>query len=135
MALGIEKQILRLDVSVGDTLTVEVKHAIEDLFETAFHFAWAHTTEQKIEGVLVHFLIMKDGRKARKYLEQIGATAPITQNSKSNPREYSPQSILYPRVWVSKREKKAEQHETRHFISEDLEAHKDRPPKIDKKTR
>lgn len=42
MTLGVEEQILWLDVTVGDTLTVQIVNAEEDLLETTLDFARRH---------------------------------------------------------------------------------------------
>lgn len=42
MTLRVEEQILRLDVTMGDTLAVEVVDASEDLLEAAFDLRWRH---------------------------------------------------------------------------------------------
>ena len=44
MAFGIEEQVLWLDVTVCNALAVEVGYSIQHLLETAFDFAWAHST-------------------------------------------------------------------------------------------
>jgi len=44
MAFGVEKEILRLNVAVSDTLTVKVHDAIENLLEATFDLAWTHAT-------------------------------------------------------------------------------------------
>jgi hypothetical protein len=49
MALGIEKQILRLDVAVGNALAVKVGHAVENLLEAALDLARAHATKKENE--------------------------------------------------------------------------------------
>jgi hypothetical protein len=40
MPFGIEKQVLGLEITVGDTLLMQVLDAVQDLFEAAFDFAW-----------------------------------------------------------------------------------------------
>ena len=47
---GIKEKVFRLDVTMGDTLAMEVGHSIQDLLEATFHFTWAHSTGK---GVIV----------------------------------------------------------------------------------
>lgn len=42
MALDIEKKVFWLDITMSDTLTMEVGHSIQDLLKTTFDFAWTH---------------------------------------------------------------------------------------------
>ena len=44
VALHVEEQVLRLNVTMGDTLTVEVGNASQDLLEAALDLAWRHAT-------------------------------------------------------------------------------------------
>ena len=50
VALAVKEEVLRFEVAVGDALAVEVFDAVEQLFEAAFDFAWAHAS---VEEVLV----------------------------------------------------------------------------------
>lgn len=43
MATSIEKQVFRFNVSVGDTLLVEILNTVENLLEATFDFARGHT--------------------------------------------------------------------------------------------
>ncbi len=43
-ALEIKEQIFRLDIPMGDSLSVEVTQTSEELLEAAFHLGGAHTT-------------------------------------------------------------------------------------------
>lgn len=49
MSLGIEKEILRLDIAMGYTLTVKIRDALEHLLEAALDFSRAHTTAKAIK--------------------------------------------------------------------------------------
>lgn len=42
MALGVEEQVLWLDITVGDALTVEIVDTAEDLLETTLDLARGH---------------------------------------------------------------------------------------------
>jgi hypothetical protein len=44
MPFTIKEEILRFEVTVGNTLAMEVLDAVEELFEAAFDFTWAHAT-------------------------------------------------------------------------------------------
>jgi hypothetical protein len=42
MTFGVEKQVLWLDVAMGDALTVEIGHPVQHLFKTTFNFTGTH---------------------------------------------------------------------------------------------
>ena len=44
MAFRIEEKILRLEITVGDALTMQVRHSTKNLLEAAFNFARGHST-------------------------------------------------------------------------------------------
>ena len=44
MTLRVKEEVLWLNVPVSNTLAVEVRHAVQDLLETAFDFAGAHSS-------------------------------------------------------------------------------------------
>ena len=46
MSFGIEKQILRFDIPVCDTLAMEIGNAKKDLLETALDFTGTHASEK-----------------------------------------------------------------------------------------
>jgi hypothetical protein len=42
MPLGIKENVLRLDITMCDTLRVQIRNAGENLFETTLNLAWRH---------------------------------------------------------------------------------------------
>jgi hypothetical protein len=59
MTLRVKEQILRFDVSVGDALAVEVLDTLQDLLETTFDFAWAHSPGKSDRIISrVHFRVI-----------------------------------------------------------------------------
>jgi hypothetical protein len=43
VSLGVKEQVLGLDVTMCNTLTMEIFNAIEDLLEATFDLAWTHS--------------------------------------------------------------------------------------------
>lgn len=41
---GIKEKVFRLDVTMCNTLAMEVGHSVKNLLEATFHFTWAHST-------------------------------------------------------------------------------------------
>lgn len=44
MTTGIKEEILRFDIAMSDTLSVQIRNTSDNLLETALDLGWTHTT-------------------------------------------------------------------------------------------